>query len=213
MEAQPRTPVSDPESALEPGTVDLDQRVYLYLEWPEFERFLDLRGDAPAPRITYLDGVLELMSPSNAHESDKKKLARLIEMYAWLLGLDLEGYGSWTLKTEERRGGVEPDECYVRDRAEPGERPDLAIEVVYTSGGLSKLEAYRRLGVGEVWYWADGRLQLFALRGAEYVSIEASAVLPEVDLELLGECMGVDRQGDAVRHLAGELTARGLVTH
>ena len=42
---------------------------------------------------------------------------------------------------------IEADECYVVGvlEAEP-ERPDLAVEVVWTGGGLSKLEVYRGLG-------------------------------------------------------------------
>ena len=32
------------------------------------------------------------------------------------------------------------------------EIPELAIEVVYTSGGIDILKIYRRLGVKEVWF-------------------------------------------------------------
>lgn len=38
--------------------------------------------------------------------------------------------------------------------SEDAERPHLAIEVVWTSGGLDKLDVYRKLGVREVWYCA-----------------------------------------------------------
>ncbi|MEG4506483.1 Uma2 family endonuclease [Microcoleus sp. F6_B4] len=34
--------------------------------------------------------------------------------------------------------------------------PDLAIEVVFTSGGIDKLQLYKRLGIPEVWFWEDG---------------------------------------------------------
>jgi hypothetical protein len=37
------------------------------------------------------------------------------------------------------------------------------IEVVWTSGGLGKLEIYRRLGVGEFWQWKRGRIQVHLL--------------------------------------------------
>jgi len=44
---------------------------------------------------------------------------------------------------------LEPDECYlVGDQDKSA--PDLAIEVIGTSGGIDKLEIYRRLDVGEV---------------------------------------------------------------
>jgi len=32
--------------------------------WGDFQRLLEIRGDRPVPRMAYLDGVLELMSPS-----------------------------------------------------------------------------------------------------------------------------------------------------
>ncbi len=41
------------------------------------------------------------------------------------------------------------------------EAPDLAIEVIWTSGGIDKLESYRGLGVGEVWFWREGRMEVF----------------------------------------------------
>jgi Uma2 family endonuclease len=56
------------------------------------------------------------------------------------------------------------DECYIVGPDQNKEVPDLALEVVWTSGGLDKLEIYRRLGVGEVWIWKDGRITVHALR-------------------------------------------------
>jgi hypothetical protein len=51
------------------------------------------------------------------------------------------------LEDKQVERGVEPDECYVLgDVAEPA-RPDLAIEVVWSSGGINELEIYRKLGV------------------------------------------------------------------
>jgi len=70
-------------------------------------------------------------------------------------GIQLEGVGSWTLKSSREERGAEPDEGYtvgrvVGDDEDDGDCPDIAIEVVWTAGGLDKLEIYRRLGVREV---------------------------------------------------------------
>lgn len=55
--------------------------------------------------------------------------------YQRLLEMRFSPYGSWTLEKKDVERGVEADECYVfRAVAEP-ERPDLAIEVVWTLGG------------------------------------------------------------------------------
>ena len=53
---------------------------------------------------------------------------------------------------------VEPDECYVFGPPRKARRPDLTIEVIWTSGSIDKLEIYRKLTVGEVWIWRDGKL-------------------------------------------------------
>ena len=64
-------------------------------------------------------------------------------------------------------------------------RPDLAIEVVWTSGGLDKLEIYRKLGVREVWFWIDDKLSVHVLEGRRYVRATRSHLLKGLDLELL----------------------------
>jgi Uma2 family endonuclease len=86
---------------------------------------------------------------------------------------------------------VEPDECYLIGSDQGRDTPDLAIEVIWTSGGIDKLEIYRRLGVREVWFWKDGSIQIHVLGGAGYEERARSACLPELDLALL--CSFLDR--------------------
>jgi hypothetical protein len=38
------------------------------VSWEDYERMLEIRGDKSAPRITYLEGELEIISPSKDHE-------------------------------------------------------------------------------------------------------------------------------------------------
>lgn len=167
----------------------IDQRVFLHaVPWSEYERLLEVRGEASVPRMNYLAGELELMTPSIHHETLKTRLARLLEAWAEEAGIELVGLGSWTVKDEARERGAEADECYVLGTfgtEEEPDRPDLAIEVVWTSGGLDKLELWRELGVPEVWIWRHAALSLHALRGDRYEVIEASELLPGLDLELL----------------------------
>jgi Uma2 family endonuclease len=187
----------------------IDQRVCLHgVEWESFEAVLAARGEAGGTRITYLDGELELMTPSIDHESLKKRLARLLETYAELVGIELEGYGSWTLKEQAKRLGVEADECYVLGpRDQPPRIPDIAIEVVWTSGGLDKLEAYRGLGVPEVWFWQDGALRVFLLQGEGYLAATRSHALPNLDPALVVRCMVEPSQTKALRALREALVA------
>ncbi len=49
-----------------------DQRIVMHgVPWSHYEAQLALRGDASTPRISYLNGLMELMSPSKHHERVK----------------------------------------------------------------------------------------------------------------------------------------------
>jgi Uma2 family endonuclease len=195
-----------PAPTLDPAVVQhsVDQRVMLRgLSWDDFEAVLAMRGEHAGVRLAFLEGTLELMTPSQDHEILKTKLARLLEAYAEELGLEFEGYGSWTLKGEDRERAVEPDECYSIGPA--GRVPDLAIEVVWTGGGLDKLEIYRRLGVQEVWIWKDGRIAIFVLRDDAWEQIPGSEILPQVDVALVESLLDAPTQTAAVRALRARL--------
>jgi Uma2 family endonuclease len=186
----------------------IDQRVVLRgVDWSQYEAVLAMRGESAAVRVSYLEGVLELMSPSQEHEGLKKTLARLVEAYADELGLDLEGFGSWTLKRQELERGAEPDECYSLGPVR--EVPDLAIEVVWTSGGLDKLEIYRQLGVREIWIWRKAEIEVHVLHGDRYERAPHSELLPQMDLALIRSLLDAPSQSAAVRELRARLRKSG----
>ncbi len=181
-----------------PRTSSADQRIILHgVSWAEYEQVLAIRGDSGGVRMTYLQGELELMSPSMDHEGIKTSMARLLEAYAEERGIELNGFGSWTVRSAPKARGAEPDECYVIGAGKK-KRPDLAIEVVWTSGGLDKLDVYRGLDVPEVWLHQAGKIQVYRLRGEEYAAIPKSELLPELDLELLARHIDPERQSAAV---------------
>lgn len=169
-----------------PHELEIDQRVTLHgVSWEQYENVLAIRGESSGVRITYLEGELELMSPSRPHEGMKKCIARLLEAWAFECDVDLDGFGSWTIRKRLRERGAEPDECYTRGPDHSELRPDIAIEVVWTSGGIDKLEVYRGLDVPEVWFWRDGRLEVWRLAGERYELHDRSTVLPELDVQRL----------------------------
>lgn len=195
-------PVQPPEITAEP-----DQRVRFHgVTWEGYESLLAIRGEKSVPRITYLAGEVELMSPSLDHEHIAKMLARLLEAYAEETGLSLNGYGSWTIKEEALERGLEPDECCCLGTAEP-ERPDLAIEVIWT-GGIDKLEVYRELEVREVWFWKDEQLAVYELIDSAYVQRERSVLLPDLDLEQVQTRVLQRDQTQAVREFRAQLRKR-----
>lgn len=169
-----------------------DQRVVMHgVPWSHYEAQLALRGDVSSPRISYLDGALELMSPSKDHERIKSYIGRLLETYALEKGIDMSPYGAWTLKNPPRNSGAEPDECYIVGSDQNVEAPHLAIEVIWTTGGIDKLEIYGRLRIGEVWFWIEDRIEIHVFRGDRYEPSDRSALFPELDIALL--CTFLDR--------------------
>lgn len=176
--------------------------------WDDYQRLLAMRGEGSAPRIAYLEGEVEIMSPSRAHEAIKSLIGRLIETYCLERDIPFSTLGSWTLQSADRTRGAEPDECYVFGAGD-AERPHLAIEVVWTSGRIDKLEIYRRLGVAEVWYWRRGRIQPYRLRGERYVSLDASEALPGLDLDLLTRFLERPTTSEAIRAYREALASEG----
>lgn len=174
--------------------------------WEDYERLLQIRGDKSAPRLTYLKGVLEIMSRSRDHETIRSLIGCLVEAYCLERGIRFTPVGSWTLKERKEESGAEPDECYLFG-GKDSERPHLAIEVVWTSGGLDKLEVYRKLGVREVWYWRKGRIQPYALRGRVYEAIPGSEVLPGLDLDQLTTFLDRPSAYDAIQDFRAALKA------
>ncbi|MCW8141308.1 MAG: Uma2 family endonuclease [Planctomycetota bacterium] len=167
--------------------------------WADYQRVLEVRGDRSAPRITYLEGRLQIMSPSEDHEHLKSLISRLVEAYCLERDIELKTVGSWTLEDKAVDRGAEPDECYVFRDFASAKRPDLAIEVVWTSGGIDKLEVYRKLGVQEVWIWRKGSIVLHALRGDRYEGLARSELLPGLDLEQLTSFLDRPTTFDAIR--------------
>ena len=177
-----------------------DQRVVMYnAPWSRYEAELALRGEAPVPRLAYLEATPKLMRPSKDHERIKSCVGWLVEAYAVDRGIDLTPYGSWTLKSAPRTSGAEPDECYLLGADQTREVPDLVIEVIWTSGGIEKLEIYRRLGVREVWFWRDGKIEAHVLGHDSYQRVSDSAVLPGLDLNLMVSFLDQPTATQAVR--------------
>ncbi|HEY9748278.1 MAG TPA: Uma2 family endonuclease [Allocoleopsis sp.] len=164
----------------------LEQDVCLLMgsvSWQYYDRLLNKLQDNASLRLVYLDGVLEIVSPSRRHEGIKKRIATLLEVYFEETDTEYFPLGSTTFRSEEQRGGSEPDESYCigTDKA----IPDLVIEVVLTSGGVDKLTVYQRLEIPEVWFWQNEQLAVYCLRGEQYEQSDRSLLLARLDLEVL----------------------------
>ena len=181
-----------------------ERRVFSQVSWQQYEALLADLGEKSPYRVHFLAGDLEIVAPSRRHESGQTRIGDLLLIYFLETNTEYFPMGSTTLRSPERQAGGEPDESYCIgiDKA----FPDLAIEVIVTSGSINRLELYRRLGVKEVWFWQsvgeasrnENRLALYHRREdnpaqfaatAGYEPILRSELLPNLDIELLTRCL------------------------
>jgi Uma2 family endonuclease len=182
--------VAQPQSA---------EHIVLYdISWKAYECLLEAVGDRRL-RHSYDDGTLEIMSPLKRHDRAKSLLARLIEMAAYELDIDIQSIGSTTLRRSEKLKGLEPDECYyvaheavVRDKEDYDPHrdppPDLAVEVDVTSSSVDRMIIYAHLGVAEVWRIQDEGLTFWYLtRRGTYRRITRSRAFPLITSQMLAD--------------------------
>jgi len=160
------------------------------ITWADYQRHhLETRGDHSAPRFAYLEGVLEIMSPSLTHENLKSMIGRLVEV--------------WCLEK-----GVEFRACYVFGEVSDPQQPDLAIELSGLQAASTRWRFTRKLEVREVWFWRRGRLTVHALRGDTYQEAPHSDVLPGIDLADLARFLDRPTTSQAIREYRASLQAR-----
>jgi Uma2 family endonuclease len=186
---------------LEKPTTLKDSCVLLYnVSWEQLEQ-LDATLEGTGAHLSYLDGILEIMSPlSDDHEDAKSTVSTLLEVYLREKQIRFYIRGSATLGKRENRTRREPDESY--NFGTKKSIPDLIIEITVTSGGINKLEIYKRLRIPEVWFWEDGLLSVYCLQGEEYQKVTKSSLVPDLDLELFAHYSRMADQYDAVNEFS-----------
>ena len=172
-----------------------ERQIITGVSWESYETLLDDLGDNLEYRITYLDGVIELMSPNRRHETRKTITGSLLEIYFQEKRIPYFPLGSTTFRKKSKRGGVEADESYCIGTEK--EFPDLAIEIVFSSGGIDKLEVYKRLGIKEVWFFINNQFTVYHLHGESYQLLIKSELLPDLDLTMLAQYVIADYPLDA----------------
>ena len=171
------------------------------LTWREF-KVVEQLLDRPGYRLSFLDGILEIQQmPGEPHETVKKRISALLELFLLAAGFDFTPTGSMTLENEVLAVKREADKSY---KLAPSRKlPDLAIEVVVSSGGINKLEAYKRLKIKEVWFFEDGVLEFYHIRGEgdslHYEKIVESEEVKGIDRALLSRCILMANHVDALK--------------
>jgi Uma2 family endonuclease len=183
-----------------------DQRIVHHGTWEQFKFIQKGFEGSPGVRLFYYDGAIEILSPGREHEIFASIIGYLVTTFLVEQGIFFKPTGAMT---QEKEGVVsaQADESYCIGSVKL--IPDLSIEVVFTSGGTSKLERYKALGVPEVWFWEDGSLKLYHLRDSSYEHIDRSELpgLNDLDLDLLKRCilMAETDAGEAIRAFRREI--------
>lgn len=163
----------------------------IVLENVRWETFLELAEGRPGsvPRMTFDQGVLELMTPRRQHETIGRLIGRIVETYSEVRGVEILSCASTTFKRLDLDRAFEPDESYYiahADEIRPKDEvdlqidppPDLVIEVEITRSSISKLRLFAAMGVPEVWRHDGSRLEMLSLEGGVYRSLDSSIGLP-----------------------------------
>jgi Uma2 family endonuclease len=157
------------------------------ITWLEFESILEELGEKRRSRIAYSNSTLEITLPLLEHERQKDLISDIVKFLLKSAGIRYQPFGSTTFK-QEGAAGVEPDACFYilnyqrmigRRRLQPdAPPPDLAIETDVTS--KTTIDAYKIIGVPEVWVYDSGRLRIYLLQEGEYVESDISPNFPGI---------------------------------
>jgi Uma2 family endonuclease len=159
------------------------------VNWQMFEKILEELGETRAARVSYSNGMLEIMTPIAEHEDDKVIIGDLVKALLEELDIEFRSLGSTTFKNEQMRQAVEADDCfYIQNEAvirgkkridlSVAPPPDLAIEIDITS--RTKFNNYEALGVPELWRYNGRKLQINVLQEGKYVESDTSYNFPDL---------------------------------
>lgn len=183
-----------PQPAVSTGSATGEQRFLLsYVDWPSYVMICDGIGERHV-RVTYDGESLEIMTTSARHETWKRFIGRMIEAMCEEMNIEIACFGSFTMRREDVKRGMEPDECYYI-RNEPivhgrldldltqDPPPDLVIEVEISRSLLDRLAILAALGVPEVWRFDGHSLGVSVLdEHRQYRTTERSELFPFLPL-------------------------------
>ncbi len=178
----------------------LDQLITIQGDWAQFKLIQQGCGQSSNVRLSYFNGTIEILMPARSHEIFSHIIGQLLTFFLAYQGISFFALGT----ADQEQDGIaaaQPDQSYCIGKLKP--IPDLSIEVVFTSGGTSKLQRYKALRVPEVWFWEDGTLTLYHLQENGYDRIEQSQLegLKNLDLAVFKRhiMMAETDLGEAVR--------------
>lgn len=167
------------------------------ITWQQFKAIEAQLENNRGVRLTYLSGVMEIMSPiGEEHEYIKSTFGLLLEAYMREKEMRFYVRGGFILEEPGYASGT-PDESYCIGSNK--EIPDIVIEIIVTSGTINRKELYQPKKVPEVWFWKSNQIKVFRLNeSGEYEEVSKSQFFPELDLSLLLRYLAHPDQYDAI---------------
>jgi len=161
------------------------------ISWQQLETILEELGESRAAKISYSNGLLEIMTPLLEHEKDKEIISYLVQILLKELKIDFEAAGSTTYKNKKMSQAVEPDASFYitnyaaiigKDRLDLSidPPPDLAVEIDITS--RTQFDNYLLLGVPELWKYTRKGLQIYLLENGQYIQSKNSPNFPNIPI-------------------------------
>ncbi|MDQ3665972.1 MAG: Uma2 family endonuclease [Acidobacteriota bacterium] len=177
---------------LNPPQLGAEERFVLRnVTWETYEQLLKNYASFSAPRFTYDQGDLEIMSPSIPHETASRLLSLLVSIICEEREIDVRDLGSTTHKRADLLKGVEPDGCFYIQNVEAitgvedldltiHPPADLVIEADISHPSVQRFPIYAALGVPEIWQFRNGEVRFFGLLGGQYALLTNSSALPGI---------------------------------
>ncbi len=192
-------------SVASPPRVVADDRVVLRcVSWETYERLLADDEERRVPRMTYDQGMLELVTPSMPHDEDAETIRRIVDIVAANLGIPIRSVGSTTFRRKDLERGFEPDASFYIQNEERirGQRvvdltidppPDLVLEMEMSHSALDKLPLFASMGIPEVWRYDGQRVTIFIFEQDRYRESSNSLALPVLTSDILTRFLAESR--------------------
>jgi Uma2 family endonuclease len=150
------------------------------MTWTDYEKFKT--EEYLGYRVSYFNGVITLVSPSLNHERIAQTITILVCAYCRKFNLPYFPWGSTRLSNKPL-AGKEPDVSFAFNTDK--DIPDLAIEVIFSSGSIDDLNKYHTIGVKEVWFWKNQKITFYQRQTQGYIEITHSQLLSNLKSDLL----------------------------
>lgn len=188
-----------------PPQAGADEQVALHrVSWETYERLLADDAERRVPRLTFDQGVLELVTPSMPHDEDAQTITRFVELVTAVLDIPIRSTASTTFRRRDLERGFEPDASFyiLHEPRIRGQRevdlmvdppPDLVLEMEYSRSAIDKLRIFASMGIPEVWRCDGEHVTIHLLADGRYRESPRSTCLPVVTSEAISRFLAASR--------------------